>query len=326
MSILEVNYAAILVDGLSFALPLLIIAIGGIYSERSGIVNLALEGLLGFGAFVGALFVASTVGLFALGSDVPMYLSFAFAALGGALFAVIHAVLCIKFMANQVISGVVINILSVALTGFLTSTINATFFGAASERFMLQTSPRWDIPFLMDIPLIGAMFTRVYPFMIIILIVATFFWYLLYKTKFGLRVRAAGDNPQALDAAGINVSRIRFGAVVISGALAGIGGMSFAYSISTNFSPAIYMGYGFLAIAALIFGNWRIVPTFAACLVFGLTRSAAFQLLPVFDASAAVIDLAMTAPFVVTLLLLAFFGKKNKAPRALGEQYDKSKR
>jgi len=322
----EINYAAILVDGLSFALPLMIIAIGGIYSERSGVVNLALEGLLGFGAFAGALFVASTIGLFATTSDLPMYLSFVFAALGGALFALIHATLCIKFMANQVISGVVINILSVALTGFLTSTINATFFGQASERFMLQTSPRWDIPFLMEIPILGAAFTRVYPFMFIILIVATFFWYLLYKTKFGMHVRAAGDNPQALAAAGINVNRVRFTAVAISGFLAGIGGMSFAYSISTNFSPAIFMGFGFLAIAALIFGNWRIVPTFIACLIFGLTRSAAFQLLPIFDASAAVIDLAMTAPFVVTLLLLAIFGKSNKAPRALGEQYDKSKR
>ncbi|MCL2525536.1 MAG: ABC transporter permease [Coriobacteriia bacterium] len=326
MSILDVNYAAILVDGLSFALPLLIIAIGGIYSERSGIVNLALEGLLGFGAFVGALFVASTAGLFAAHSDLPMYFSFLFAAIGGGMFAVIHAVLCIKFMANQVISGVVINILSVALTGFFTSTINANFFGQASERFMLQTSPRWDIPFLMDIPILGAAFTRVYPFMLIILVVATFFWYLLYKTQFGMRVRAAGDNPQALDAAGVNVSRVRFGAVVISGVLAGIGGMSFAYSISTNFSPAIYMGFGFLAIAALIFGNWKIIPTFAACLIFGLTRSAAFNLLPVFDASAAVLDLALAAPFVVTLVLLAVFGKKNMAPRALGDVYDKSKR
>jgi len=333
MSIWDVNYAAILVDGLSFAFPLLIIAIGGIYSERSGIVNLALEGLLGFGAFAGALFVATSAVLFAehaeLFAAVPhlqMYLSFLFAALGGALFAVIHAVLCIRFMANQVISGVVINILSVALTGFLTSTINATFFGQAAERFTLQTLPRWDIPILMEIPILGAAFTRVYPFMFIILIVGTFFWYLLYKTKFGLHVRAAGDNPQALAAAGVNVGRVRFWAVIISGFLSGIGGMAFAYSISTNFSPAVYMGFGFLSIAALIFGNWRIVPTFAACLIFGLTRSAAFNLLPVFDASAAVLDLALAAPFVVTLLLLVFFGKTNKAPRALGELYDKSKR
>jgi len=326
MSIAAINHAAIIIDGISFAFPLLIIAIGGIYSERSGVVNLALEGLLGFGAFFGALFVALTAGLFATSSGLPLYLSFVFAAVGGALFAVIHATLCVKFMANQVISGVVINILSVALTGFFTSTINANFFGQASERFLLMTSPRWTIPLLSDIPVLGAVFTRVYPFTFIIMLVAAACWYLLQQTRYGLRLRAAGDNPQALDAAGVDVGRIRFSAIVISGALAGIGGMSFAYSTLTNFSPAIYMGSGFLAIAALIFGNWRIVPTFAACLIFGLTRSAAFQLLPILDTNAAVIDLAMTAPFVMTLLLLAIFGKSNRAPRALGELYDKSKR
>jgi len=321
-----INFDAIIINGLAFALPLFIIAIGGIYSERAGIVNLALEGLLGFGAFTGALFVASTASLFAAGADLPMYFSFLFAAVGGALFAMIHATLCIKFMANQVISGVVINILSVALTGFLTSTINATFFGESSERFMLSVSPRWDIPFLSEIPVLGAIFMRVYPFMFIIIIVAVFMWYLLYKTRFGMHVRAAGDNPQALAAAGVNVTRVRFIAVSISGAMAGIGGMAFAYSTTIDFSPLIFAGNGFLAIAALIFGNWRIVPTLVACLIFGLTRSAAFQFLPMFDANAAVIDLAMTTPFIVTLLLLAIFGKSNRAPRALGEQYDKSKR
>ena len=316
----------IIIDGLSYALPLLIIAIGGIYSERSGVVNLALEGLLGFGAFSGGLFVASTAGLFAPTSTVPMYISFAVAALGGALFATLHAVLCIKFRANQVISGVVVNIVSVALTGFFTSTLNATVFGQASNKFMLQTSPRWTIPYLSDIPVLGAIFTNFYPFAIIIMIVAAFCWYLLYRTRYGLHLRAAGDNPQALDAAGIDVSKVRFGAVMMSGALAGIGGMCFAYSISTNFSPAIYFGSGYLAIAALIFGNWKIMPTLGACLIFGLARSAAYQLVLGLNANASVADLAMIVPYVITLLLLAFFSKSNQAPRALGELYDKSKR
>ena len=317
---------SVIIDGLSFALPLLIIAIGGIYSERSGIINLALEGLLGFGAFSGGLFVAATAGWFAPTSSVPLYVSFAVAAAGGALFAVIHAVLCIKFYANQVISGVVINILSVALTGFFTSTLNANLFGQASNRFDLGTAPRWTVPVLSDIPVLGAFFSRVYPFLPIILVVAALFWYLLYRTRFGLRLRAAGDNPQALDAAGVDVAKVRFSAVVISGALAGIGGMSFAYSISTNFSPAIYFGSGYLAIAALIFGNWKIVPTFGACLIFGFARSAATQLVLGLNMNASVVDLAMITPYVVTLLLLAFFSKKNRAPRALGELYDKSKR
>jgi len=316
----------VIIDGLSFALPLLVIAIGGIYSERSGVVNLALEGMLGFGAFTGGLFVAATAGYFASSSDVPMYLSFLMAALGGAIFAMLHAVLCIKFLANQVISGVVVNIVSLALTGFFTSTINAMVFGRPSIKFMLNTSPRWTVPTLSDIPIVGAVFTNFYPFEIIILVVALFAWYLLYKTRFGLHIRAAGDNPQALEGAGINVARVRFIAIMISGALAGIGGMSFAYSISTNFSPAIYFGAGYLAIAALIFGNWKILPTFAACLIFGFARSGAYQLVLSLNADASVTDLTMIAPYLITLLLLVFFGKSNKAPRALGELYDKSKR
>jgi len=316
----------IIIDGLSFALPLMIIAIGGIYSERSGIVNLALEGMLGFGAFTGGLFVAATTGYFMASSTMPMYLSFLVAALGGAIFAMLHAVLTIKFHANQVISGVVVNIVSLALTGFFTSTINATIFGKPSVKFMLSTSPRWTIPVLSDIPIIGAVFTNFYPFQIMILVVAFLAWYLLYHTSFGLHVRAAGDNPQALESAGISVARVRFIAIMISGALAGIGGMSFAYSISTNFSPAIYFGAGYLAIAALIFGNWKILPTFAACLIFGFARSGASQMVLSMEADASMMDLAMIAPYLITLLLLVFFGRSNKAPRALGELYDKSKR
>jgi len=317
---------SIIIDGLSFALPLFIIAIGGIYSERSGVVNLALEGMLGFGAFVGGLFFVLVSGFFIASSTMPMYLSFPIAALGGAIFAMLHAVLTIKFHANQVISGVVVNIVSLALTGFLTSTINGMLFGKPSVKFMVSTSPRWTVPVLSDIPILGAAFTNIYPFEIIILVVAFFAWYVLYHTPFGLHLRAAGDNPQALEGAGIKVSRVRFIAIMLSGAFAGIGGMSFAYSIMTSFSPALYFGAGYLAIAALIFGNWKILPTLGACLMFGFARSAAYQLVLSLNADASYTDLTMIVPYLLTLLLLVFFGKSNRAPRALGELYDKSKR
>ena len=315
----------IIIDGLSYALPLFIIAIGGIYSERSGIINLALEGLLGFGAFTGGLFVAL------LGKDFthagwPIYLSFLVAAIGGGIFALLHALLTIKFKANQVISGVVVNIVSVALTGFLTSQINASVFDQPSNRFLLSVLPRYTIPVLSDIPVIGAIFKNVYPFSFMIVVLFIIFWYIFRHSRYGMHLRACGDNPQAADAAGINVYRTRFWAVVISGALAGIGGMSFAYSISTNFSPAVYMGAGYLAIAALIFGNWNIMPTLFACLIFGFARSGAYQLMRELALPSSFSDLAMTIPYVLTLLLLIFFSKTNKAPRALGEIYDKSKR
>ena len=247
----------VIIDGLSFTLPLFIMAIGGIYSERSGITNLALEGLQGFGAFVGALVAVVLAGHFSANSQIPYYMAMLFAVLGGMLYASIHALLCIKFKANQVISGVVINILAMALTSFLTKQVNKTVFGAASDKFVLGVSARWTIPILSDIPILGAVFTNIYPFEMIIVVIAIAAWYLLYQTKYGLYLRACGDNPHAVDAAGIDVAKIRFIAVLMSGALSGIAGISFAYSISANFSSSIYVGYGYLAIAALIFGNWK---------------------------------------------------------------------
>ncbi len=316
----------IIIDGLSFALPLFIMAIGGIYSEKSGITNLALEGFQGFGAFIGAL--SAVLIAHATGTDIQnlFYVSLLFAMIGGMAFSVIHAVLSIKFKADQVISGVVINILALALTTFLTTQINAIIFGAASDKFRLGVSERFTIEGLANIPVIGAVFTNVYPFEVIIIVIAFFAWYLLYKTKFGMRLRASGENPHSVDAAGVNVSKIRFSAVLISGLLSGLGGICFAYSISANFSSNIYMGYGFLAIAALIFGNWRILPTLAACLLFGFAKSGGAFFAQSMALPSSFTDLFMILPYVLTLLLLIFFSKSNRAPRALGEIYDKGKR
>lgn len=316
----------LIIDGLSFALPLFIMAIGGIYCERSGVTNLAIEGLQGFGAFTGALAATLVTGFFAAGSQAPMFIAMAFALLGGMVYAVIHAVLCVNFKANQVISGVVINILASALTTFLTSQLNASVFGAPSNKFVLGTSLRFSIPGLSSIPVLGAVFTNIYPFEVVIIVVALIAWYFLYKTPFGMHLRACGDNPHAVDAAGVEVGRVRFIAVMISGALSGLGGICFAYSISAQFSPAIYMGYGYLSIAALIFGNWQIMPTLGACLIFGLARSAGFALTQAMELPSAFSDLFMTLPYIITLLLLVFFSKTNRAPRALGEIYDKGKR
>lgn len=319
----------LIIDTLAFALPLFIMAIGGIYSERSGVTNLAIEGLQGFGAFSGsfvAVLVAKKFMLFAPGSQVPMYIALLFAFIGGMLFATIHSVLCVKFKANQVISGVVINILATALTGFLTSQLNESVFGKPSSQFKLDPSIRLTVPGLSQIPVVGSFFTNLYPFEIIIVVVALAAWYILYKTPFGMHLRACGDNPHAVDAAGVDVGRVRFLAVMLSGGLSGLGGVCFAYSLSVQFSPAIYMGYGYLAIAALIFGNWQILPTLGSCLIFGFARAAGYNLPLIYEMPVAFKDLFMILPYVVTLLLLVFFSKTNRAPRALGEIYDKGKR
>ncbi|MBQ4431527.1 MAG: ABC transporter permease, partial [Synergistaceae bacterium] len=195
----------IIIDGLSFSLPLFVMAIGGIYSERSGITNLALEGFQGFGAFTGAFAAVYLSGIFGASSDVPYYASFIFAIIGGGMFALLHALLCVKFKADQVVSGVVMNILAMASTSFLTKRINTSFFGNTANKFMLGASSRITLPGLSDIPVIGAVFKDIYPFEIMILVVAIVMWYVMYRTVYGMRLRACGDNPHSADAAGINV-------------------------------------------------------------------------------------------------------------------------
>ena len=317
---------SIIIDGLAFALPMFIMAVGGIFSEKSGITNLALEGLQGFGAFTGALAVVFLGRIAGLSGAVPYYVSFAVAAIGGMLYAFIHVVLCIRFKANQVISGVVVNILAMALTSFLTRRINEGLFGEESNKFILETSVRFSVPGLSGIPFIGAFFKNVYPFEVLIIIIAVISWYVMYMTPYGMHLRACGDNPHAADAAGIDVYRVRTIAVVLSGGLSAIGGMCYAYSISANFSPDIYLGFGYLAIAALIFGNWSILPTLGACLLFGFARSIGSVIIQRMGMPSTYNDLVRTLPYVVTLLLLVLFGKNNRSPRALGEIYDKGKR
>lgn len=316
----------ILIDGLSFAIPLFVMAIGGIYSEKGGVTNLALEGLQGMGAFIGAFVAVLAAGYFGSNSQVPYYLAIVCAMAGGMLYSLLYGLLCIRLKANQIIGGVVINILAMSLTAFFTKLLNRLVFGAASEKFVLGVSARFTIPLLSGIPVIGAAFKDVYPFEILILLIAVVAWYVLYKTRYGMNLRACGDNPHAVDAAGENVTRIRLIAVLVSGALSGLAGISFAYSISANFSSNIYVGYGYLAIAAMIFGNWKILPTLGSCLLFGFARSGGYYLVQKMQMPSSYSDLAMTLPYIVTMLLLIFFSKYNRAPRALGEIYDKGKR
>ena len=295
-------------DGLSFALPLLIMAIGALYSEKSGVTNLAVEGFQGVGAFFGALTATLLAPLMGAGNQAIIYIAILCAAIGGAMFSCVHGLLCIRFRANQVISGVVINILSVALTAFFTSAANSAISGSASNKFVLDVSVRFSVPLLCKIPWIGGLFN------------------LMNRTRFGMRLRACGENPQAVDAAGAGVTRIRWAAVIISGALSGIGGICFAYSLLGNFSPSIYQGFGYLAIAAMIFGNWNIGPTTLACLFFGLAKSGGLQLCIAAQLPSKYTDLFLLLPYVLTLLLLVFFSKKNRPPKAAGEPWDKSKR
>lgn len=316
----------IIIDGLSFALPLFIMAIGGIYCEKSGVTMLAVEGLQGFGAFSGALAAVIIINLTEVSSAAVFYLAAFFAIIGGAAFSMLHALLCLRFKANQVISGVVVNICAMALTAYLTKLMNRVLFGTTSDKLALTVTSKLTVPFLSRIPVAGAVFTDLYPYEILIAVIAIGAWFLMYRMRFGLRLRACGDNPQAVDAAGGNVLRTRLTAILICGAFSGLGGISFAYSISASFSSGIYSGYGYLAIAALIFGNWQILPTLGACLVFGFARSTGYRFVQLLQMPSSYQDLVMILPYVLTLLLLIFFSKHSSAPRALGVVYDKGAR
>ena len=316
----------IIIEAMAFSLPLFAIAIGGIYCEESGVINLALEGLLGVGAFFGGFIFSLLAPHLSSNINVVIYLTLLFAMAGGAIFSMLLGMMAIKMKGNQAISGVVLNMLAVALTAFLANQLNLSIFGAASNKFTLTVFPRITIPLISKIPILGAFFTDVYVFEIIILIVALILWDILYRTPFGMRLRACGNNPHAVAAAGLDVNRIRFKAIMISGMMAGLGGMCFAYSISNNFSPSIFAGYGYLAIAAYVFGNWKIGQTFAACLLFGFARSIGYSVIEWTGLPSSYNDIVFTLPYILTLVLLLFFSKNSRAPKNLGEIYDKGKR
>jgi general nucleoside transport system permease protein len=303
-----------------FTIPLLITALGGLFSERSGIVNIALEGLMVIGAFSGALSIHYLSGVLD-NHTLVLWLGLLAAIIAGMLFSILHAFASINLNANQIISGTAINLIATALTVFLARNMT----GSGNIRISSGFSPS-NVPFLSDIPVIGDLFfTKTYPttwFVLIILFVSSF---ILYKTKFGLRLRSCGEFPQAAEAAGINVRRIRYSGVLISGAFAGLGGALIIVTQSGEFTGTV-AGLGFLALASLIFGQWKPLGVLAATFFFGFASTIAnvSQVIP----ELAVIPpiLLKIFPYVVTLIALVIFSKSSQAPKAVGETFDSGKR
>ena len=303
---------------IALAMPLLITSPGGLSSERSGVVNIGLEGLMVVGGFASA---AASVGLEPSLGGAAIWVSLLVAMVIGALFSVLHAFASINLNANQVISGTAINMIAGAVTVFLARTITG------SGNIQLTNGiPRFDVPFLVEIPLIGKLFFyQTYGTTWLILAILALGAFVLYKTAFGLRLRACGEHPHAADAAGINVFKVRYGAVMISGALAGLGGATILVTYSGEFSGSV-AGMGFLALAALIFGQWKPLGVLGATFFFGFaaTLANASQAEPALQAIPEVI--LKVFPYVVTLLALILFSKSTQAPRAAGEPFEKGKR
>src|ERR687889_266382 len=286
----------LLYSAIRLATPLLLAALGGMYSERSGVINIALEGLMLAGAFT-----AASVTWYA-GSP---WVGLASAVLAGAAIAGVHAVACIRYRADQVVSGTAINILMLGVPALL------------SGAFFLSSGSTPQVPKEQLIP-----WTPI----VIAALLVPLTYYVLYYTPFGLRLRAVGENPEAADAAGVSVNRLRYAAGLISGALAGIGGAYLSIGQSSLFTRNMSAGRGFIALAALIFGKWRPVQTMLACLLFGFTEAVAIQLQGVhFGGEEIPTQFVQIIPYVLTIVVLAGFIGTSRAPRALGIPYQKEK-
>lgn len=305
---------------IAYTIPLLIVALGGLYCERSGIVNIGLEGLMIMGSF------ASGITIYFLQMSFPgqtwtIFVGLLVALIVGALFSLLHAFASINLQADQTISGTAINLIAVALTVFLARNITG------SGNIVLRTTlAKKNIAILKDIPVIGPLFfTNTYATTWIVLVILIVFTFLLYKTAFGLRLRACGEHPHAADAAGVNVGRMRYIGVLLSGAFAGLGGGIFLVTFSGEFNGSV-SGFGFLALAALIFGQWKPLGILGSTFFFGFasTISNVSQVIPELAAIPPVY--LKIFPYVVTLIALVIFSKSSQAPKASGEPFDPGKR
>lgn len=305
---------------IAYTIPLLIVALGALYCERSGIINIGLEGLMIMGSFAGALTISSLQTQY--GTDAwTIYIGLLVAALAGALFSLLHAFASIHLQANQTISGTAINLMAAAITVFLARNLTG------SGNIVLTVGlTKKNIKMLSNIPIVGSLFfTNSYATTWIVLLILLIFTYLLYKTAFGLRLRSCGEHPHAASAAGINVGKMRYIGVLTSGALAGLGGAIYLVTIAGEFNGSV-SGIGFLALAALIFGQWKPLGILAATFFFGFATTIAnvSQVIPSLRAIPPV--LLKIFPYVVTLLALIIFSKSTQAPKAAGEPFDHAKR
>lgn len=319
MAIIDVLQSIIPI-ALFYSAPLIFTALGGVFSERSGVVNIGLEGLMVMGAFVGIVFNLTFADVF--GSFTP-WLSIIVAAIVSSIFSILHAVASVSFRADQVVSGVAINFLALGLGVFLTK----QWYGKGQTDMVSQPFYSKNVPVLSDIPIIGEMFfTGAYYTSYLAIGLAVLSWFVLYKTPFGLQLRSVGEHPMAADTNGINVYKMRYIAVMLSGALGGLGGSVFALTIALNFSGSTIVGQGFMSLAAVIFGKWHPLGALGAALFFGFAQSLSIISANIpFLADVPKVYLTI-APYVLTILALAGFIGRAEAPKANGDPYIKGTR
>jgi simple sugar transport system permease protein len=294
---------AFLFSAITSATPLVLAALGGLFSERSGIINIALEGLMLSGAFTAAVVTYQT------GNP---YFGLLCGIGAGVFTALIYAIAVIEFEADQVVAGMAINFLMLGLPALISGVIYD------STGSTPQIDQAQKIPMLFG----GLSYVSV-----LALILVPVAWYVLYKTPFGLRLRAIGENPEAADAAGVNVWKLRYAAVLISGVLASLGGVFLSTAQSSLFTRGLSAGRGFIALAALILAKWRPVPVLFACLFFGITEAITIKIQGApwakIGGEPIPIQFIEMIPYVLTIIVLAGFIGLSRAPKALGRPYRK---
>jgi general nucleoside transport system permease protein len=304
-----INYTLI-ASTLRLSTPLILAALGGLYSERSGVINIALEGLMLAGAFT-----AATVTVFTGSPWIGLLAAMA----AGLLVAAIHGLATINYKADQVVSGTAINILFLGVPALLSGALFEST-GATPQLPRDQVLP--DVPLFnpSSFPILASIFNqKPLVYIAIALVAATY--YLLYRTRFGLRLRAVGENPEAADTAGVNVTKMRYAGVLISGALAALGGAYLSIGQNSLFTRNMTAGRGFIALAALIFGKWDPVGALLACLFFGFAEAIAIRM------QGTVINIPnqfiQMIPYVLTVVVLAGLIPRAVPPRSLGVAYVK---
>jgi simple sugar transport system permease protein len=300
------SFGTLLASTIRNSTPLIFAALGGMFSERSGVVNIGLEGLMLISAFAGVVGAS-------LSGSALVGLGFALAA--GQIFALIHALMSITFEADQIISGTAINLLALGGTGFLMVQI----FGSGGTSPRVPGFKEVAIPLLSDIPLIGpGLFNQsLLVYLMYLLIPIT--WFVVFRTPFGLRLRATGEVPEAVDTAGVSVSRMRYYGVALSGLLAACGGVYLSMGILSAFTEGMTNGRGFIALAALIFGRWNPIGAAGAALLFGFALAVTYQV----PQEVIPLEFIQMLPYILTIVALAAFGGRAIAPAAIGKPYRK---
>lgn len=300
---------AIFASTLRIATPILLASLGGVMSERSGVINIGLEGMMLMGAF------GAAVGSYFYGPWTGILIGIAI----GGLMGLIHAFMSVTVKANQIISATAINIFAV---GFPNIMVPIIWPGYHAITPVVPVIKDIRLPLIADLPVIGTIIGNQNPIVYIALILVPIINYFLFRTPLGLRIRSVGEHPKAADTLGINVVKMRYIAVISSGFLAGLGGAFLSIAYQSQFSRAMTQGRGFIGLAAMIFGRWKPVGAFIACLLFGfadaLQASAQSAGVPIPP------ELLLAAPYVLTLIaLVGLIGKRAVGPAANGKPYEK---